>query len=343
MRAAVFHDVGQPLAIEQRQRPAALPGTIVLRVAYAGICGSDLHATEKSLFPLESGTILGHEFAGEVVESADPAWQPGDRAIGIPLQECDECRPLGQCRDHLGILCPRSRIIGMSPAVPGAYAEYVRLGARHALRVPENVDLKSAALAEPLAVGAHAVRLAGPLYGRHVLVVGAGPIGLATLAFARFAGARSVTVSEIDPARRARALALGATAAFDPAGTPLARAVPAAGVPMPEVILECVGAPGLIQQCIELAPVHAAIVVVGVNRGEDTILPRMAIRKELALRFVLGYQPDDFALVLDLLATGRIDAEAMVSRVIPLADLPATFEALRRPNPEAKVLVDPSA
>ena len=83
--------------------------------------------------------------------------------------------------------------------------------------------------------------------------------------------------------------------------------------------------------------------MVGVNRGEDTILPRMAIRRELALRFVLGYQAEDFALVLDLLATGRIDAEAMISRVISLADLPATFEALRRPNPEAKVLVDPSA
>ena len=205
MRAAVFHGVGQPLAIEERQRPVAGPGEVVVRVAYAGICGSDLHATEKSLVPLETGTVLGHEFAGEVVESGSGEWQVGDRVIGVPLRECDECRPQGVCRDGLGILCPRNKIVGMSAAVPGAYAEYVRLGARHALRMPEGIGLREAALAEPLAVGAHAVRLAGSLYGRDVLVVGAGPIGLAVVAFARFAGARSIAVSEIDPVRRARA------------------------------------------------------------------------------------------------------------------------------------------
>ena len=332
MRAAVFHAPGTPLAIEQRQRPTADPGEIVVRVAYAGICGSDLHATETSLVPLEPGTVLGHEFAGEVVESRDPAWQQGDRVIGVPLRECDECRPQGTCRAALGILCPRNRIVGMSAAVPGAYAEYVRLGARHALRVPDGIALREAALAEPLAVGAHAVRLAGSLYGRDVLVVGAGPIGLAVIAFARFAGAGRITVSEVDQVRRARALAFGASQAIDPAGT----ALPAA-----EIIFECVGLPGLLQHCIAAAPTRGRIVVVGVNRGEDVILPRMAIRKELALQFVLGYQHEDFALVLDLLAQRRLDAAPLVTRVIALDALPAVFEQLRHPGPDAKVLIDP--
>ncbi len=198
MRAAVFHGVGERLAIEDRQRPVAEAGDLILKVAYAGICGSDIHATEKSLVPLEPGTVLGHEFAGEVVESASPDWHPGDRVIGVPLRECDACRPLGQCKDGLGILCGKSRIIGMSAALPGAYAEYVKLGAGHALRIPENIDFKAAALTEPLAVGAHAVRLAGSLYGRQVLVIGAGPIGLAVIAFSRFAGARGVAVSELE-------------------------------------------------------------------------------------------------------------------------------------------------
>lgn len=333
MRAAVFHGPGQALSVEERQRPVAEPGGIVVQVAYAGICGSDLHATEVSLVPLEIGTVLGHEFSGTVVESATDQWQVGDRVIGVPLRECDECRPAGVCRDGVGILCPRNRIVGMSASVPGAYAEFVALGGRHALRVPDGIDLQAAALAEPLAVGAHAVRLAGSLYGREVLVVGAGPIGLAVVAFARFAGARAITVSEIDPVRRARALTFGATRLLDPAAEQL---------PPAEMIFECVGVAGLLQQCIALAPVRGRIVVVGVNRGEDVILPRVAIRKELSLQFVLGYQHEDFALVLNLMAQGRIDAAALVTRVISLDDLPDTFERLRRPGPEAKVLINPA-
>lgn len=342
MRAAVFRAVGEPLTVEQRQRPALEPGSIVVQVAYAGICGSDLHATEPSLVPLEPGTVLGHEFAGIVADSAVPEWQAGDRVIGVPLRECDDCRPQGLCRDNLGILCPRNRIVGMSAAVPGAYAEYVRIGARHALRVPDGIGLQAAALAEPLAVGAHAVRLAGSLYGKRVLVVGAGPIGLAVIAFARFAGAVGITASEIDPVRRKRAEAFGATALLDPGQERLPSAHARLGTPAPDVIFECVGLPGLLQDCIALAPTRGRVVVVGVNRGEDVILPRQAIRKELALQFVLGYQHEDFALVLDLLAHGRIDADALVSRIIGLDELPATFEQLRRPGPDAKVLIDPA-
>ncbi len=342
MRAAVFHDVGEKLAIEDRQRPTAEPGELVLNIAFAGICGSDLHATEKSLVPLEPGTVLGHEFAGEVIESASPDWRAGDRVIGVPLRECDACRPLGRCKDGLGILCANSRIIGLSAAVPGAFAEYVRLGAGHALRVPDGVGLKTAALAEPLAVGAHAVRLAGALYGARVLVVGAGPIGLAVTAFARFAGAREVAVSEIDPTRRERAVTLGATVLLDPTTGAIGPAFAAAAGGAPEVIFECVGVPGLLQSCMELAPIHGRIVVVGVNRNEDTILPRVGIRKELSIRFALGYQHEDFSLVLGLMEAGRIEADALVSSVIGFAELPDMFERLRRPNPHAKVLIDPS-
>ena len=342
MRAAVFHGVGEKLTIEDRQRPAAEEGQLVVRVAFVGICGSDIHATEKSLVPLEPGTVLGHEFAGEVVESGSAEWQVGDRVIGVPLQECDECRPLGQCKEGIGILCAKSRIIGMSAAVPGAYAEYVRLGARHALHVPEGISLRTAALTEPLAVGAHAVRLAGSLYGRKVLVIGAGPIGLAVIAFAHLAGASRIVVSEIDATRRERAGDFGATLRLDPSSEPIGVAFNRSNDGAPDVIFECVGAPGLLRECMDLAPVHGRIVVVGVNRSEDVILPRVAIRKELSVQFVLGYQREDFALVLDMLATGRIDPEGMITNVIGFAELPDMFERLRRPNPDAKVLIDPS-
>lgn len=333
MRAAVFHTEGQPLAIEDRQTPVAQFGDIVLKVAFCGICGSDLHATEPSPTPLESGTVLGHEFSGIVTQSASADFAPGDRVIGLPLRECDECRPSGTgCRDRLGIHCPRNRIIGLSASEPGGYAEYLAMPAHHAIKVPDGLDLRLAALTEPLAVGAHAVRMAGSLLGARVLVLGAGPIGLAVTLLARAAGARQITVAEPGESRRALAARLGATV--------VAAAEPLSG-PAPDVIFECVGVPGTLAQSMRIAPLHGRIVVVGVCRVEDRVQPRLAIRKELTLQFVLGYTREEFVLVLDMLASGQIDASPLISSVIGLEEVPAMFEALRRPSAHAKVLIDP--
>jgi (R,R)-butanediol dehydrogenase/meso-butanediol dehydrogenase/diacetyl reductase len=333
MRAAVFHGPGEALSIEVRQTPVARAGDIVMKVAYCGICGSDLHATEPGPTSLEIGTVLGHEYSGVVVESASAEFQPGDRVIGLPLQECDECRPSGQgCHDRLGILCPRNRIIGLAAAAPGAYAEYLRMPAHHALKIPDGLDLKHATLTEPLAVGAHAVRAAGNLFGARVLVIGAGPIGLAVAMLARLAGASDVVVSEIAAGRRAKAAMIGATV-VDPAQSKPGSA---------DIIFECVGLPGLLRQCIDVAPLHGRIVVVGVCRGEDQIFPRVALRKELSIQFVLGYTRQEFALVLDMLGSGRIDAAPLITGIIGLDELPAMFEALRKPGDHAKVLIDPT-
>lgn len=341
MRALEFHETGQPLRIVERQTPVPGKGEVVVRIAYCGICGSDVHATEASPSQVRRGTVLGHEFSGEVVASCDAAWQAGDRVIGVPLQPCDDCRPAGVCKEGLGILCAENRIVGMSPEVPGGYAEFVRLGARQLIKVPDTISLEAAALCEPLAVGAHAVRLAGQLLGRRVLVIGAGPIGLATTAFASHAGARDVIVSEFDPVRRERARSLGASATIDPAKSSVSgQFATVAGGP-PEVIFECVGVPGLLAQAIDLAAIRGRVVVVGVCRHEDRILPRAAIRKELSLQFVLGYTDEDFRLALDLLGSARFDARAMITRRVSFEELPQVFESLRGPNPEAKVLLEP--
>jgi (R,R)-butanediol dehydrogenase/meso-butanediol dehydrogenase/diacetyl reductase len=343
MKALVFAESGHKLRMEERPAPQPEPGDLIVKVAYCGICGSDVHATDPGPFQIGTGTVLGHEFSGEVVESRAAGFTPGDRVIGIPVRPCDPCRAEGgECRDHMGIRCPKARVVGMSPPVPGAYAEYVRIGARQVLRIPDGVDDRAAALAEPLAVGAHAVRAAGPLLGKRVLVVGAGPIGNATVVFARASGARDVVVSELDDTRRTRAVKLGATAVIDPADGALDPAFRDLTGGPPEVIFECVGAVGLIQQCIELAAPSGTIVVVGVCRVEDRVFPRRAITKELRLQFVLGYVAEDFALALDLLRSGRFDIDSMVSAVVSFAELPDVFEALRRPNPFGKVLLDPT-
>lgn len=337
MRAAFFQGIGRPLSVEQAPDPVAGPGDLVLAVAASGICGSDLHASEVPDYGLKPGTVLGHEFAGTVIRSEAAGWQPGDRAAVIPFALCAACEPQGDCRDGLVPVCPEMRGLGFSPAAPGGYAQRVKVRASQALRLPPEVSLQDGALLEPLAVAAHAVALAGATAGMRVLVVGAGPIGLGVAALARLAGAADVTVSEPAAGRRARALRVGATAVIDPAAED-----PAAAFRAADVIIECVGIPGMLQRCIEGARPHGRITVVGVCMEEDRIRPRMAIRKEIALQFSFAYTRADFETVLAHLAAGRLSGADFVTSVIRLDALPGTFEVLRRPSAEVKVLVDPT-
>jgi (R,R)-butanediol dehydrogenase/meso-butanediol dehydrogenase/diacetyl reductase len=345
MKAAVFHGLGQPLSIEQIEKPNVGKGEVLLKVAYCGICGSDLHATAEGVFVVPEGTVLGHEFSGEVVESGDTAWHKGDRLTSVPVNACADpaCQALGKCKDDLGILCPSNRITGLAVDVPGAYAEFVKVGARQALKLPDSVTYEEGALVEPLSVGLHAVRKAKFDVGARVLILGAGPIGLSVTAFAKLAGARDIVVSEFNPTRREKAKAMGATAVIDPTGGNVGESFAAVtGVP-PDVIFECVGVKGLIQQCIDLSRPRGKIVVVGVFMMEDAIVPISAILKELDIQFVLGYVDEEFAIVLDALAKKNINANAMISDIVGFDELPAVFEALRKPKSQIKVLIRPNA
>jgi threonine dehydrogenase-like Zn-dependent dehydrogenase len=343
MKAAVFRGLGKPLSIETIGKPEIKDGEVLLKVAYCGICGSDLHATAEGVFLMPDGTVLGHEFSGEVAESADPAWHKGDRLTSVPVNACaDEiCQMLGKCKNDLGILCPNNRITGLALDVPGAYAEYVKVGARQALKLPEGVSYEEGALVEPLSVGLHAVRKAKFDVGSRVLILGAGPIGLSVCAFAKLAGARDVVVSEFNPIRREKAKSLGATAVVDPAAGDLGASFAAITGGPPDVIFECVGGKGLIQQCIDLSRPRGKLVVVGVLMKEDEIVPIWAILKELDIQFILGYVDEEFEIVLDALAKKKINAAPMISDIVGLAELPAAFEALRKPKSQIKVLIRP--
>ena len=344
MKAAVFHELGKPLAIETVATPQAGPGELVLKVHYCGICGSDLHATHPGAFVVPDGTILGHEFAGEIVESAVPGWKVGEMVTALPNNACTDCRAagLGSCKDDLGILCPRNTLTGFHPSAQGAYAEYIKVSAKEALRLPSAVKSREGATAEPLAVGLHAVTKGKVAMGDRVLVLGGGPIGLAVAVFAKLAGARDVILSEYAPARREAAGAMGATAVIDPAKEEIGPAFLARAGAAPDIIFDCVGAPGTIQTCVDLSRPFGRMVVVGVCMIEDKLLPMSAIFKELNMQFVLGYGRPDWRLVLDLLDSGRVDPRPMITDEISLEQLPSGFEALRKPSTQIKVLVRPN-
>jgi (R,R)-butanediol dehydrogenase/meso-butanediol dehydrogenase/diacetyl reductase len=344
MRAAVFHELGKPMQVETVAKPQAGRGEIVLKVHYCGVCGSDLHATHPGVFVVPDGTILGHEFAGEIVESGSPLWKVGEMATALPNNACEDCRKIGlmKCKEDLGIMCPRNTLTGFHPSAQGAYAEYVKFSCEEALRLPTAVKNREGAAVEPLAVGLHAVNRGKVALGERVLILGGGPIGLATAVFSKLAGARNVIVSELAPARREAATAMGATGAIDPSKEDIVEAFARQAGGPPDVIFECVGAPGMIQKAVECSRTWGRIVVVGVCMVEDAWVPMSAIFKETNIQYVLGYGRPDWRLVLDLLDSGRVDPGPMITDIVSLEELPAAFEALRKPTTQIKVMVRPN-
>jgi (R,R)-butanediol dehydrogenase/meso-butanediol dehydrogenase/diacetyl reductase len=341
MKAAVFHELGKPLAIEDVPEPTPGPADLVVQVASCGICGTDLHSS--SLPPgLPNGTVMGHEFAGEVVEVGPEArseWKVGDRVCALPFIGCGHC---AACLTGDNMHCPEVQTTGLGQ-VPGGYAELVRVGSGEALHLPESVSDEDGATVEPLSVGLHAVHAARLERGQNVLVIGAGPIGLATALWARFFGARVVAVSEKSASRLGMAAEFGATHGIHADKEDVATAFRAAAGAAPDVIFECVGVPGIIQQCIGLAPVRGSIVVVGVCALPDTILPVLAVIKELRIQFVVAYRKSDFAFTIDMLESGRVKSAPMVTDRVHFDTFADAFEALKHPTSQCKVLLDPRA
>jgi (R,R)-butanediol dehydrogenase/meso-butanediol dehydrogenase/diacetyl reductase len=208
------------------------------------------------------------------------------------------------------------------------------------LRLPDAVSMREGALVEPLSVGLHAVAQAKLEPGADVLVLGAGPIGLSTTLWARFLGARTVAVSEKLAARLELAEKFGATCLIDASKQDVAAAFDEAAGHPPDAIFECVGVPGMLQECLTLAPMKGRVVVAGVCMQSDILVPVLAILKEISFHFVLGYSRQEFQLTIDMLEKGRIRGEPMLTDNIGLSELPEAFEALKQPTSQCKVVIE---
>ena len=341
MRAALFQAAGRPLAIERVSDPRPAADQILIEVCRAGICGSDLHMSEFGAVP--AGTIFGHEFAGTIAELGSAVrgdWRIGDRVTALPLQACSSCEA---CGAGLPALCSHGLFTGTNLQFPGAYAEYVAARAGMVQRLPAAVGFEAGAMVEPLAVAHHAVELARIVRGDTVLVIGAGPIGAGVVLFARSAGARHVIVSERSPERRAIALALGATAAIDPQTADVAARFRELTGARPQVVFECVGVPGLLQQAIELAGVRGRVLIAGVCFAQDRISPLTALMKEVNVQFSQCYTEANFAAVIGAIARGEVAPAPLHTDTVGFAALPGAFEALRVSPRGCKVLIDPRA
>jgi (R,R)-butanediol dehydrogenase/meso-butanediol dehydrogenase/diacetyl reductase len=345
MRAAVFAGTGQPLRIEEVADPTPQPNELVLKVKACGICGSDLHISDMDdpmggMAPLHHGDIMGHEFAGEVVEIGKDVggeWKIGDRVSALPYLACGTCE---QCRSGQGYRCLNVIYTGLG-RLDGGYAEFVRVGAPQTVRLPAGVDFRHGALVEPLAVALHAVERARIGNGDAVLVIGAGPIGLGVALWCRFFGARRVVVSDLKAGRLEKAAAMGATDGIDAAKEDVIGRFKQVAGGRPDIVFDCVGVPGSQQLAINYAPADGHIVVVGLCMHPDTILPVKAMTKELTISYCTMYRRRDFEMTLEMLDMGRIDPMAMVTDVVGFDAFPAAFHGLKKPADQCKVLLEP--
>jgi 2-desacetyl-2-hydroxyethyl bacteriochlorophyllide A dehydrogenase len=329
MRAVEWEAPGK-LRLTERPEPHAEPGQAVVAVAACGICGSDLHSFRDG-WAARPGQVLGHEFVGTVVEAPGvEGLAVGDRVVVRPLLPCGEC---AACLRGDPQLCVRGVELGIGYAFDGGFADRVLVPravvGETIFPLPDSVDDRAAALVEPLAVACHAVKQGGDPNGRTALVLGAGTIGLGVAAFLRLAGA-TVTVVDPSPLRREAA---SADFTLDPKEEkPDADSF--------DLVFECAGADATLAAAIRAVAPGGTVVVSALFGRRVEVSPDRFSVKEAALVGAFGYR-DEFPLVIDALASGAVDAGALVSHELPLERIEEAFRIQSDPAESLKVLVRP--
>jgi threonine dehydrogenase-like Zn-dependent dehydrogenase len=317
---------------------APTSGQALVRTTVVGICGSDLHAACGRHPFIDLPYRPGHEAVG-VVEAVGPATDPswvGRRVALEPNLACGHCP---QCRAGRYNICRELLVFGCQ--TPGALADTFTVGVDRLVALPDDLDDRHAILIEPFATPVHTVKRAaqavGDLRDRPVVVIGAGPIGLFALLAARHAGAR-VVVADLLETKRDRAIRLGAVGAFDPtAEDAVSTALELMGGPA-AVVIDCVSRESSVAQAVELVDKGGAVMIVGVAEGATPVPLGLIQDRELALIGNLMYVREDYADAIDLLASGAVPVDEIISAVYDF-DHSAEAFAASADGENVKVLV----
>ena len=334
MLAAVLHGA-QDLRVEERPDLDLKPGEARVRVACGGICGSDLSYYNKGGvgdFRVREPLTLGHEVSGEVVElSPHPDWpMPVHVAVGtrVAINPSRPCLHCAFCRSGRGNLCRNMRFLGsaaLMPHVQGAFSESVIVRADQCVPVPADMPYRIAACAEPLAVALHGVRRAGEMLGGHVLIAGAGPIGLLCLAAALHAGAASVTMTDLFEAPLRIARTMGAAQTVDVRSEPDRLEQLAGAIGGFDVALEATGSAVSVVGMPALIRPGGRIVQLGMLPPGAVPLPvNLLMAREIDLVGSFRFH-GEFDTAVEALASGRIDVTPILSESFPIRDANAAF------------------
>ena len=328
MRALVCH-APLDLRLDAFAAEKLGPRQLQVRVAFGGICGSDLHYFQHGGFGavrIKEPMVLGHEVSGVVdqVGSEVTGFRPGQRIAISPSRPCGVCR---FCQQGLHNLCLDMRFYGSAmrfPHIQGAFREMLVIDAAQAHAIADDLPLSEAALAEPLSVGLHAIARAGSVFGKRVLVTGCGPIGALLIAGLRRAGAAEIVAADIADLPLACALKLGADKTVNLAQNPDALAPYAADKGQFDVMFEASGSDKALRSGLEVVAPGGVIVTIGL--GGDISMPlNVLVGKEIDLRGTFRFH-SEFAVAVAFLNQRLIDARPVISDILAFDQAPEAFQ-----------------
>lgn len=359
MRAAVWHGKRDVRIENIPEPPKPGPGEVKIKVAWCGICGTDLHEYAAGPIFTQVNTphpvsgqmaplVPGHEFSGTVVEIGPgvSSVKVGDRVSPNPLIACWDCY---YCKHGLPQLCEKVGFLGCH--ADGAFAEYVNVKAETGketipilYKLPDGVSMEAGALVEPLAVAVQAVQSSKLLVGENVAVIGAGPIGLSTIQSVKAAGARQIISVEFAEARRNFAKEAGATVVLNPATDDVVKIVREMTEGLgTDCTFECVGNEGALKTAVSITRKGARIVVVGIFEKPAATDYFDVVFFDKTIIGTFGYS-DHFKIVTSLLANGSLKADPLITGKIGLDDLveKGFEELLTHKDRNVKVIVSPT-
>lgn len=334
----------QDLRISDIHVPALGPTQVRVAVKAVGICGSDLHYYRHGRvgdFVIREPLTPGHEASGQVMEVGEKvsSVKAGDRIAINPARTCGQCR---YCRMGASNHCVNVHFFGSAsrfPHMQGAMREQVVVEDYQCLPVPDSVSFEIAAFGEPLAVALHAVRQAGNLLGKTVLVTGGGPIGALIIMAARLAGASQVTIVDIVDQTLQACAKVGASHTINAAKDPDAIAALAAGKGSIDVCFEASGSYAGLANCIRVTRACGTTVQVGTLSGNSDGCPfNQVMVKSLSLvgsfRFI-----DEYAWAIDYLSRGALDVSPLLTATLPVARADEAFQLAGDRTQSMKVVV----
>ena len=342
MMKALVWEGPREMTVRDVARPAPAPDEILIRVAYCGICGSELSGYLGHNALRVPPLIMGHEFSGEVVALGDEvasmtnALSVGSRVTVDPMVYDGTCR---YCRAGQHHLCLARSLVGAHR--PGAFAAYVAVPAHVVYALPQEMDLRVGALAEPTACAVRIAELMGDVAGRAVLIVGAGTIGLLTLRILLLRGAAGVFISDTNAGRLAAARELGGHT-LNPVQQDVVTVVrEATGGQGVAIALDAVGKAVTRAQCVAATERGGLVLLSGLHEEVSEMPAAEVIRNEITVQGSFCYTPDNVREAIELLAQGTVASGSWVVDA-PLSEGRAWFERLvGNPGAVAKVLLVP--
>jgi 2-desacetyl-2-hydroxyethyl bacteriochlorophyllide A dehydrogenase len=330
MKSIIWKDVRE-VTVEPRPVPEIKDGEALIKVAYAGICGSDMNIYQGAHPRAKAPLIMGHEFSG-TIEKGHPTLRPGTHVTIYPLLSCGHCEP---CRNGYAHVCNTLKLIGID--CDGGMAEFVKAPVDKIVEIPKSLSLKHGAFIEPLAVGVHAVRRSGYKPGDTAVVFGAGPIGLSVASCLKYFGASRVIVVEASPRRLEVAQKLGLTTIDLTKEDIRAKVKEYTHGLNADLAFDCAAHPSVQTNLLEVLRVQGTAVVVGSYKKPAEVDLLKIEFKELTMIGIRVYETKDYGIAIAMMESGRIDFDLFLDEYSP-DQAPGVFADLVKGSNAIKVL-----